>query len=133
MKTLQRIRKIGGEVQHRDKLLKWFDRLLDKMPDGDRIIEIVECSRTDQQNKYYWVVLGIMATSFGTTAEELHEYFKATYLPSQEYFTLIGKKQLKSTTEQTKDQFTVYLERVIQFAAENGVVLPDIEEYKHSN
>ncbi len=132
MKHLQYIRKTDGCVQDREKLLKWFSRYLDKMPDGEQVIEFIETNRTDAQNKYYWVVLQIMAQSFGTTAEELHTYFKAEYLPSQEYFTLVRHKRLKSTTEQTKDQMTEYIDKVIAFAAEQGVVIPDIEEYKHA-
>lgn len=133
MKALQRIRKTDGAVEDREKLLRWFSRYLDQMPDGEQLIEFIETSRTDAQNKYYWVVLGIMAHSFGTTAEELHEYCKAEFLPTQEWFTLIRRKQLTSTTEQDKDQMSIYIDRVIRFAAENGIVLPDIEEYKHSN
>ncbi len=131
MKTIQHIRKIDGQVQDRERLLRWFSRYLDKMPDGEQLIEFIETNRTTMQNKYYWVVLGIMAQSFGTTAEDLHAYFKAEYLPSQEYFTLISNKKLKSTTEQTKDQMSIYIDKVIRFAAEQGIVIPDIEEYKH--
>lgn len=132
MKAIQRIRKTNGEVEDRDRLLRWFSRYLDRMPDGEQLIEFIETSRTDAQNKYYWVILGIMAQEFGTTAEELHEYCKAEFLPTQEWFTLIRRKQLTSTTEQSKDQMSDYIERVIQFAAENGIALPDLEEYKHS-
>lgn len=132
MKAIQRIRKTNGEVEDRDRLLRWFSRYLDRMPDGEQLIEFIETSRTDAQNKYYWVILGIMAQEFGTTAEELHTYFKAEFLPSQEYFTLIRQKRMTSTTEQSKDQMSDYIERVIQFAAENGIALPDLEEYKHS-
>lgn len=132
MKHLQHIRKTDGVVQDRERLLRWFSRYLDRMPNGEQLIEFIETDRTTMQNKYYWVVLGIMAQSFGTTAEELHAFFKAEYLPSQEYFTLIANRKLKSTTEQTKDQMSVYIDKIIAFAAEQGVVIPDLEEYKHA-
>lgn len=131
MKQVWRIQKVDNNVQDRDKLLRWFNRYLDKMPNGEQLIEFVETSRTDAQNKYYWVILGIMANTFGTTAEELHEFFKAEYLPSQDYFTLIRKRRLTSTTEQTKDQMSIYIDKIIAFAAEQGLEIPDIEEYKH--
>ncbi len=133
MKQLQHIVKQDGEVQDRDKLLRWFSRYLDKMPNGEQVIEFIETTRTDAQNKYYWVVLSIMASELGTTPNELHEYFKSEFLPTQEYFTMIRHKRMSSTTEQSKDQMTGYLNKVIQFAAEQGVIIPDIEEYKHSN
>ena len=41
-------------------------------------------------------------------------------------------KQLRSTTEQNKDEMSEYIENVIAFASEQGIVIPDIEEYKHS-
>jgi len=132
MKHLQHIRKTDGVVQDRERLLRWFSRYLDRMPNGEQLIEFIETDRTTMQNKYYWVVLGIMAQSFGTTAEELHAFFKAEYLPSQDYFTLIRKRKLSSTTEQTKDQMSIYIDKVIAFAAEQGVVIPDLEEYKHA-
>lgn len=112
--------------------MRWFSRYLDRMPNGEQLIEFIETDRTTMQNKYYWVVLGIMAQSFGTTAEELHAFFKAEYLPSQDYFTLIRKRRLTSTTEQTKDQMSIYIDKIIAFAAEQGVVIPDLEEYKHA-
>ncbi len=132
MKHLQHIRKTDGVVQDRERLLRWFSRYLDRMPNGEQLIEFIETDRTTMQNKYYWVVLGIMAQSFGTTAEELHTFFKAEYLPSQDYFTLIRKRKLSSTTEQTKDQMSIYIDKIIAFAAEQGVVIPDLEEYKHA-
>lgn len=61
MKAIQRIRKTNGEVQDRERLLRWFSRYLERMPDGEQLIEFIETSRTDAQNKYYWVILGIMA------------------------------------------------------------------------
>lgn len=133
MKQIQHIIKTDGEVQDREKLLKWFSRYLDRMPNGEQVIEFIETTRTDAQNKYYWVVLQIMAGSLGTTPNELHEYFKSEFLPAQEYFTLVRHKRLTSTTEQTKDQMTEYIDKVIRFAAEQGIIIPDIEEYKHFN
>lgn len=131
MKQIYRIVKTDGEVVEREKLLRWFNRYLDRMPDGERVIEFVESTRTNTQNAYYWVVLNIMANEFGTTPNELHEYFKGEFLPSQEYFTLISRRRMRSTTEQTISQMAEYIDKVVRFAAENGVVIPDLEEYKH--
>lgn len=133
MKQVYRIEKRNGEVVERERLMRWFARYLDRMPDGERLIEFVETTRTNTQNAYYWVVLGIMASEFGTTPEELHEHCKAAFLPSREYFTLISRRRMRSTREQTTAEMAAYIDRVVQFAAENGVVIPDIEEYKHCN
>ena len=131
MKMMQRIRKEGGVVQDREKLLKWFNKLLDKLPDGEIVLELNPTDRTDAQNKYYWVIVHILANEFGITDNNMHEYLKDTFLPKREYFVLIKNKQLKSTTEQNKDEMSSYIDNVISFASEHGIILPDIEEYKH--
>lgn len=133
MKNLTYIHKVNGKIEDREKLIKWFNNYLDKCNNGDWMVEFVQTPRTDVQNKYYWVIVGIIAQSLGTSALDLHEYFKKTYLPSQEYFVVIKKKQLTSTTELTKDEMGTLIDNVIQFAAEYGVIIPDLEEYKHTH
>lgn len=132
MKTIAHIRKVGGEIEDREKLTKWFDRLLNKLPDGEHLLEINPTDRTDAQNKFYWVCVRILANNFGISPEELHEHFKSEWLPSQEFFILTKRKQLRSTTDMSKDEMSVYIDKVIRLAAEQGIVIPDPEEYKHS-
>lgn len=132
MKTIARIRKVGGEVEDRDKLIRWINMLLDKMTDGEHLIEISPTDRTDAQNKFYWVCVRIIANTFGVSPNDLHEHFKSEWLPSQEYFVLTKRKQVRSTSEMTKDEMSEYLEKVIRLAAEQGIVIPDPEEYKHT-
>lgn len=133
MRNVQYARKVDGEVEDKEKLLKWFGRFLDKMPDGEVLIEFTSTSRTDAQNKYYWVIVGIIGRTLGMQPEDVHKYFKECFLPKTEYFVAIKDKQLRSTTEQTKDQMAAYLDKIIRFAAEQGIIIPDLEEYKHKN
>lgn len=131
MKSLTYIHKVNGEVQDREKLLRWFNRYLDTCPNGDMLIEFVSAPRTNAQNAYYWVVVNTVAMHLGTSEDELHEYFKAKYLPKEEYFVVIKNKQITSTTTQTKDQMASFLDNVIRECAELGCPMPDLEEYKH--
>lgn len=131
MNTIIHINKINGEVVFRQKLERWFSRMLDRIPEGEHLLEINPTDRTDQQNKYYWVCVNLLAKTFGISPNELHEHFKSEWLPSQEYFILVKKKQLKSTTDLYKDQMCDYIDKVVRFAADQGIVLPDVEEYKH--
>lgn len=132
MKTIQRIHKIDGEVVEREKLLTWFNRMLDRLSDGEYILDMDSTTRTDAQNRYYWgVIIPTCANTFGITRDEMHEFFKDHFLPSQEYFVLTRQKKLSSTTAQTIDEMSSYLEKTIKFAAEQGIVIPDAEEYKH--
>ena len=43
-----------------------------------------------------------------------------------------GCLTVAAKTEQNKDEMSEYIENVIAFASEQGIVIPDIEEYKHS-
>lgn len=133
MRNLTYIHKVNGEVQDREKLLRWFNRYLDTCPNGDMLIEFVSAPRTQAQNAYYWVVTGIIARNLGISSDELHEYFKEMYLPKQEYFVAIKKKQIQSTTILNVDEMAAMIDKVILFAAEHGVVIPDLEEYKHTH
>ena len=133
MRNLTYIHKVNGEVQDREKLLRWFNRYLDSCPNGDMLIEFVSAPRTHAQNAYYWVITGIIASHLGISSDELHEYFKEEFLPKQEYFVAIKKKQIQSTTILNVDEMAKVIDKAIQFAAENGVVIPDLEEYKHTH
>lgn len=132
-KSLTYIHKINGVIQEREKLLKWFNKFLDTCPNGDMLMEFVSAPRTNAQNAYYWVVLGNGANRLGTTPEELHEYFKEKHLPTEEYFVVIKRKKQDSTTKLNTDEMGTYIDNVIHDLAENGVVVPDLEEYKHTH
>lgn len=131
MNTIIHLKKTNGDVEDKEKLIKWFEKMLNRIPDGEHLLEINPTDRTDRQNKYYWVCINYLAKAFGMSPNELHEHCKSEWLPTQEYFVLIKKKQLRSTTDLDKDQMSDYIEKVIRLAAEQGIVLPDIEEYKH--
>lgn len=133
MKNLCYIRKTDGQVEDKDKLLRWFERYLDKMPDGEVLIEFNPTDRTDAQNKFMWVCINIIAQTFGITPADLHEHFKSEWLPSEEYLVLVKSKKKRSTTDMTKDEMTEYLDKIIRFAAEEGIVIPDPQIYKHQN
>jgi hypothetical protein len=133
MRNLTYIHKVNGEVQDREKLLRWFNRYLDTCQNGDMLIEFVSAPRTQAQNAYYWVVVGIIARHLGITNDELHEYFKEIYLPKEEYFVIIKNKQKESTTTLNVDEMGAFLDNAIRFGAEHGVPIQDLEEYKHTH
>lgn len=132
MKLLKKIQKEGGEVKDREKLNKWLNKVLDSMPDGEFLMEINPTDRTDSQNKFYWVCIGIIARAFGISPNTLHTHFKSEWLPTEEYLVLVKKRRKTSTSDMTKDEMTEYIDKVIRFAAEQGIVIPDPEEFKHS-
>ena len=83
--------------------------------------------RTNLQNRYYWVaVVGIPAQHFGYLSEEMHDAFKIMFLKMHAE----GKPDtIKSTTALSTQEFSEYVDKCIQFCAEEGIVIPDASEF----
>lgn len=81
--------------------------------------------RTNQQNAWYWAcVVAIPAEHFGYTPEEMHEAFKFLFLKKHEE----GKPDtVRSTTDLTTKEFSEYVETCREWAAKQGLVIPDAE------
>ncbi len=84
-------------------------------------IDKYEPKRTISQNKYYRTILKHIGDSLGYTQKEIGEIIKSKFLSEV-------NPDVISTADLTKKEFTEYLERVIQFGAEQGIVLPDPSE-----
>lgn len=82
--------------------------------------------RSNAQNRFYWVYLGVISDETGDDARSLHQVFKSMFLPPK-FVTMFGKEvQVSaSTTELDKQQFGEYMERI---AALTGVAIPNPEE-----
>ncbi len=87
--------------------------------------------RRARANRYYWgVVLKMMAEETGHTPDQIHEFMKIRHNSSKATITdpLTGEEVLlpQSTAKLSIADFSVYLERVMLFAAEwLGIVFPD--------
>lgn len=94
-------------------------------------IDTVRNKRSSQQNRYYWLILGMIAEHTGHTSEELHEYFKLKFLPKQ--FEMINKSTgeseevtiPKTTTKLSIQEFADYVTQIESFAAGLGLSIPD--------
>jgi hypothetical protein len=86
--------------------------------------------RTEAQNKYYHKLLDIICDHTGDTHMDIHNNLKAEFLSRP---WVKGDKEyliVKSTKELTSKEFTVYIERVFQYAStELGLTLPSSEDY----
>ncbi len=83
-------------------------------------------SRSLSQNRYlFGVVYPIFAEAVGYEVEELHEALKQKFLRNLEEEERLGLSRVRSTRDLTTKEFTDYIERIRQLAAENGVVIPD--------
>ena len=90
------------------------------------LVSDIKPKRSNSQNAYYWLYLGVIESETGNGANELHEYFKRALLPPK--FITVLEKEIKiprSTSELTKAEFGEYMDKI---CSETGVPLPDPEE-----
>lgn len=82
--------------------------------------------RSDRQNRYYWLYLGIISQETGHEAQDLHFLFKNNFLfdPMKDLTTVLGTLIIKdkSTTDLTKTQFAEYIEKISRLT---GITPPD--------
>lgn len=79
--------------------------------------------RSNEQNRYYWgVIIPILCESLGYFNEEMHEALKWKFLRN------FGREKLptvKSTSSLSTVEFKNYIERIVQWSAEQNIVIPD--------
>ena len=68
--------------------------------------------RNTAQNNYYWSILRAFGDQVGYHAEEMHDVAKSHF-------------KIKTTSEFTIEEFSEYLDRTIQWAAEQGFPVQD--------
>ena len=105
---------------------KWRSVLLDLDGKDVRItIDRDIDTRSTQQNRFYWLYLGLIENDTGNNADDLHEYFKRKFLPPR--FVKIMGNEIKlpaSTTRLDKIQFTDYLEKI---CSESEIPIPQYD------
>lgn len=81
--------------------------------------------RTEAQSRYYWVYLSEISRETGNDPDDLHEFFKAEFLPSKAV-EVLGRVVIKraSTTTLTRTEFSEYIEKI---AGLTGIEPPPVE------
>ena len=105
----------------------------------DGVVEIEvrrkRATRSQQANAWYWSqVVGRVAEHTGYTPDEIHDIYKAKFLPKRLAFA-DGNGEVKgefviggTTTRLSKLEFYEYCESIREWAADTlGVVIPDPE------
>src|SRR3990167_6389614 len=91
--------------------------------DIDVIVRAHRKDRSNLQNRYYWVaVIGIPAKHFGYLPSEMHNAFKMIFLRK---FAEGKPETVCSTKELSTVEFAEYMEKCIQWCAENSIYIPD--------
>lgn len=99
----------------------------------DKTYECVfrKVKRTGQQNKYYWVVVAIIADSLGYSSDEMHEALKRNFIGSEQGKDCFGNVYIKakSSAKLNKDDFIDYLNKVLIFAQNENIEIPEPDTF----
>lgn len=87
----------------------------------DVTIENKKKHRSVQQNRWYWAAIKILADHTGYTSNEMHEVCKLKFLKVELVNEKTGEvlEYVKSTTDLSTTEFSVYMDELRLWAAEN--------------
>jgi len=90
-------------------------------------------TRSQAQNRLYWMWVNIIAKDQGNTPEELHEALKVRFL-GFEVKHILGREVVigNSTKELTTKEFTEYLNKVEALAQALEIKLPIPDDYGYA-
>lgn len=121
--------KDGVMVWKSDHHKSLYAKMLAQFPDGKYQLEVNELrsKRSDEQNRYYWLYLGVVSRETGYTTNELHEWAKGKFLTKQvKHIFGDPVRERRSTTKLTKGEFVEYL---MEIELATGIALPDTTEF----
>ena len=114
---------------------KRFSTRVKALWDAGAVVELTDKSRrTNQQNRYLHVALGILAMETGNSLESIKsEVFKRRVNPDlfivEKDDTILGHIQtLRSSRDLDKEEMSKAIDRYLKFCADNGVYIPSPEE-----
>jgi len=85
-------------------------------------------NRSDQQNRYWWVLVTILAGELGYEKEEFHEILKYKFLKKSKVDHHTGEiyEYLESSAKLDKEEFGTLIENLHRWSADTfGIVLPE--------
>jgi hypothetical protein len=126
----------GGKLSLHNR--KRFELEIEQCKDCEIILTIKKRGRrSNQQNRYLFGVVylecrqAFFDLGYRKTVDQVHGFFKRLFLPENivdKNGTIIGEWE-GSTTELNKDEFSEYIERIREWAAENlGIDIPDADK-----
>lgn len=102
-------------------------------PDGEFFLSIAppkKSIRAIEQNNYYWIICTLHGDHLGYTKEEMHACYGAELLYHEVVFNgkIVGV--IKSTAKLNYSEMSEHIEHCIRLAAEDGVIIPALDEVK---
>ncbi len=104
---------------------------IEKLPEGKKYkvsVTLHRDRRSLSQNSLYWLWLNCISAETGNDVDALHDYFKGRFLSRK--VEIFGDECSvgTSTTKLNTAEFTAFLDKVQQFAAGEGIILPNPED-----
>lgn len=89
-------------------------------------VELDRGKRSNQANRYLWLIYNLIADSTGDDPNSLHDFFKRRFLPPTVVMVLGQEMEVWSTAGQDPEKFEQYVKNVRQFALDElGIVTPE--------
>ena len=111
-----------------------FNLALQQFTDGEVALRVEKrrATRSQQANRYYWgVVVEAVSQHTGYSPDEVHEIFKAKFLPKK-VTVADGNGEIQgefviggTTTKLNVNEFYDYVEAIRRWAAELSIDIPD--------
>ena len=108
--------------------LLWLREALERLPDGDWMIQKYREKKSYEQLKLYFLLLTLVSRETWNSKDDLHDHMKMEYLSKYSTIKLWGKRSRKkicwSTKELKKDEMSHFYKQVEQFFGDLGYTLP---------
>lgn len=110
---------------------------IEKLIEKQSMVEVVEKkARSLNQNAYCHLAISYFALQIGLPMQEVKDAYFKNYC-NHELFARnrydkilnVEREYLRSTTELTKDEMSLAIDRFLKFAAEQGVYIAPSDEY----
>lgn len=117
--------------------LESFKLRVKKLEESKSMVELTEkYARSIQQNSYCHLAISYFALQIGLPTQEVKEVYFKNHC-NHELFARkrhdkilnVEREYLRSTTELTKDEMSLAIDRFLKFASEQGVYIAPSDEY----
>lgn len=114
---------------------KAFMAKVDNLMDKGAVVELTErMFRTPNQNRYLHLLIGVVAIETGNTIEDAKDYYFKRLVNPDIFCGVRSDKfgnnvdHIRSTTELTKEQMSIAIDRFKKWGTENGMYMPSPED-----
>ena len=111
---------------------KTFKKRVEFLLEKGKIVELTEkrSKKTLSQIKYIYVITGVISMEYGLTIDETKQFIKNEFGIK---YTKKGKEFTKSFGAYSKEDISIFIDKVIRKFSEIGLYIPSPEEHAMIN